>query len=125
MSEVQIWHNPRCSKSREAMKLLEENGVDAEVVKYLEVEPDEEAIKALLKKLGIHAKELMRTNDPTAIAFAKALLEGEDIDCFEMDVHMSVLEGSIGVLPRRLMVRDTDHFRASAVLRDNDIPVEG
>jgi hypothetical protein len=66
-------------------------------------------------------KELMRTNDPTAIAFAKALLEGEDIDCFEMDVHMSVLEGSIGVLPRRLMVRDADHFRASAVLRDNGL----
>jgi len=69
-------------------------------------------------------KELMRTNDPTAIAFAKALLEGEDIDCFEMDVHMSVLEGSIGVLPRRLMVRDEDHFRAKAVLKDNDLPVE-
>ncbi len=69
-------------------------------------------------------KELLRTNDPTAIAFAKALLEGEDIDCFEMDVHMSVLEGSIGILPRRLMVRDADHFRAKAVLRDNDLPVE-
>ena len=69
-------------------------------------------------------KELVRTNDPTLIAFAKALLEGEDIDCFEMDVHMSVLEGSIGILPRRLMVRNEDHFRASAVLRDNDIPLE-
>ncbi|MXY34659.1 MAG: DUF2007 domain-containing protein, partial [Boseongicola sp. SB0664_bin_43] len=45
-------------------------------------------------------RELMRTNDPTLIAFATALLEGEDIDCFQMDVHMSVLEGSIGVLPR-------------------------
>lgn len=63
MSEVQIWHNPRCSKSREAMKLLEESGVDADVVKYLEVEPDEEMIKDLLKKLGIHAKELMRTKE--------------------------------------------------------------
>lgn len=69
-------------------------------------------------------KELLRTNDPTAIAFAKALLEGEDIDCFEMDVHMSVLEGSIGILPRRLMVRDEDLFRAKAVLKDNDLPVE-
>ena len=69
-------------------------------------------------------KELMRTNDPTLIAFALALLEGEDIDVFEMDVHMSVLEGSIGILPRRLMVADRDHFRASAVLRDNDVPLE-
>ncbi|NRA99891.1 MAG: DUF2007 domain-containing protein [Rhodobacteraceae bacterium] len=70
-------------------------------------------------------KELLRTNDPTAIAFAKALLDGEDIDWFEMDVHMSVLEGSIGVLPRRLMVADRDHFRATAILRDNDIPLDG
>ena len=69
-------------------------------------------------------KELIRTNDPTVIAFASALLEGEDIDCFQMDVHMSVLEGSIGILPRRLMVRDRDWFRAASVLRDNDLTVE-
>ena len=68
-------------------------------------------------------KEVLRTNDPTVIAFAKSLLSGEDIDCFEMDVHMSVLEGSIGVLPRRLMVRDRDLFLARAALRDNDIQV--
>lgn len=68
-------------------------------------------------------RELIRTNDPTIIAFASALLEGEDIDCFQMDVHMSVLEGSIGILPRRLMVRDQDYFRAAGVMRDNDITV--
>ncbi len=66
-------------------------------------------------------RELLRTNDPTVIALASALLQGEDIDCFQMDVHMSVLEGSIGILPRRLMVRDADHFVASAILRDNNI----
>lgn len=66
-------------------------------------------------------KELLRSNDPTVIAYASALLEGEDIDCFQMDVHMSVLEGSIGILPRRLMVRDKDHWRAEAILRDNGI----
>lgn len=66
-------------------------------------------------------KELMRSNDPTAIAFAKALLSGEGIDCFEMDVNMSVLEGSIGILPRRLMVRDGDLEEAEQAMRDNDI----
>lgn len=67
-------------------------------------------------------KELLKTNDPTVIAFAQALLQGEGIDCFEMDVNISVLEGSIGILPRRLMVRDANHFIASAILRDNDVP---
>ncbi len=66
-------------------------------------------------------KELLRTTDPVAIAFAKALLEGEDIAVFELDVHMSVLDGSLGILPRRLMVADADHFVAAAVLRDNGI----
>lgn len=56
------------------------------------------------------------------MSFATALLRGEGIECFEIDVHMSVLEGSIGILPRRLMVRDKDHFQARAVMRDNDIP---
>lgn len=67
-------------------------------------------------------KELLRTTDPTIIAYATALLQGEGIDAFQADVHMSVLEGSIGILPRRLLVRDSDLFLARAVLRDNDIP---
>lgn len=68
-------------------------------------------------------KELLRTNDPTLIAFATALLRGEEIDCFDMDVHMSVLEGSIGILPRRLMVRDQDLTRARRVMDDNGIEI--
>lgn len=67
--------------------------------------------------------ELLRTNDPTVIAFAKALLHGEDIDCFEVDVHMSSLEGSVGVLPRRLLIRREDGFLARAAMRDNGIEV--
>ena len=64
----------------------------------------------------------MRTTDPTLIAYAQALLQGEGIPTFEWDVHMSVLDGSLGILPRRLMVRDGDHFIATSVLRANDIP---
>ena len=67
-------------------------------------------------------KELLRSTDPTIIAFATALLEGEDIEVFDLDVHMSILDGSLGILPRRLMVRDADLFMARAVLRDNGIP---
>ena len=63
MSEVQIWHNPRCSKSRAALTLLEENGVEVEVVKYLDEELDEAMIKELLLKLDIDAIDLMRTKE--------------------------------------------------------------
>ncbi|MDG1181870.1 MAG: DUF2007 domain-containing protein [Tateyamaria sp.] len=66
-------------------------------------------------------KELLRSTDPTIIAFASALLEGENIDCFQMDVNMSILEGGIGIFPRRLMVRTDDHEAALRVMQDNDI----
>ena len=66
-------------------------------------------------------RELLRTNDPTTIAFSKALLSAEGIECFAIDVHMSVLEGSIGIMPRRIMVSDRDYFMARAILKDNDV----
>lgn len=66
-------------------------------------------------------KELLRTNDPTVIAFATALLDSEGIDWFTFDVNMSVMEGSIGIMPRRLMVMDRDLFMAEAVMRDGNI----
>ena len=68
-------------------------------------------------------KELLRSNDPTIMAFASALLQGEDIDCFQMDVNMSILEGGIGIFPRRMMVHDDDYDRAARAMRDNDIPL--
>lgn len=67
-------------------------------------------------------KLLLQTTDPTVIAFAQALLEGEGIDSFVLDVHMSVFEGGLGILPRRLMVADRDWFMARATIRDNGIP---
>ena len=63
MQNVKIWHNPRCSKSRNAAALLEEKGVEAEVVKYLENPPSREEIVEMLKMLGISARELMRTKE--------------------------------------------------------------
>ncbi len=74
--------------------------------------------------MALDVIELLRTNDPTVIAFATALLRGEGIDCFVFDVHTSILEGSLGVLPRRLMVPRDRAFMARAVLRDNDLGAE-
>jgi arsenate reductase len=60
---IQIWHNPRCSKSRETLALLEDKGVSAEVYLYLNELPDTETIKAVLAKLSISARELLRTSE--------------------------------------------------------------
>lgn len=66
-------------------------------------------------------KEVLRSTNPADIAFATALLAGEGIAAFEMDVHMSVLDGSLGILPRRIMVADRDWFMAASVLADNGL----
>ena len=63
MANVTIWHNPRCGKSRDGLKLLEEKGIDTEVVRYLDTPPTKEELVALLKMLGITARELMRTKE--------------------------------------------------------------
>ena len=60
---IKIYHNPKCSKSRNTLALLEEQGVEAEVIKYLETPPSKEELKALLKMLGMGARELMRTKE--------------------------------------------------------------
>ena len=70
-------------------------------------------------------KELLRTNDIAKIAYVRALLEGEGIVPFELDVNMSVLEGSIGILPRRIMTAERDHARAVRVLTDAGVALDG
>ncbi|ADN10071.1 arsenate reductase (glutaredoxin) [Sulfurimonas autotrophica] len=64
MSKITILHNPRCSKSREALKILEDNGITADVVKYLEEHPSAAQLKNIVKMLGIKsAREMMRTKE--------------------------------------------------------------
>jgi arsenate reductase len=61
---VSIYHNPRCSKSRETLALLQEKGIEPEVVLYLDTPPDVQTLKAVLKKLGMgSARELMRRKE--------------------------------------------------------------
>lgn len=66
-------------------------------------------------------EEVLRSNDPALLSFASALLTGEDIEVVVFDVHMSIVEGSIGVLPRRLMVSSRDARAARAILADNGL----
>jgi arsenate reductase (glutaredoxin) len=60
MSDIIIYHNPRCSKSRQSLQLLEERGVKPDIVLYLENPPSKKQLQELLKKLGIGARALLR-----------------------------------------------------------------
>ncbi len=60
---VKIYHNPRCSKSRETLKLLESHGVQVEVIEYLKHPPTKNELEDILNKLGFKPRELMRTKE--------------------------------------------------------------
>jgi hypothetical protein len=63
-------------------------------------------------------KELLRTNNFVYLSFAQAVLKDAGVDVLVFDSHMSVMEGSLGVLPRRLMVADEDFARAKRILAE-------
>lgn len=65
MSKVVIWHNPRCSKSRATLALLEERGISPEIITYLEQPPTAKELQRVLKLLGIDAAGLIRRGEST------------------------------------------------------------
>ena len=63
MTDIKIYHNPRCSKSRQTLALIEEKGLQPEIVLYLENTPNAAELKSLLGKLGIEARALLRKGE--------------------------------------------------------------
>ena len=63
MTDLTLYHNPRCSKSRGALELLQARGLSPSIVLYLETPPDAEQLRDVLNKLGISARQLLRTGE--------------------------------------------------------------
>ncbi|MGR9100073.1 MAG: arsenate reductase (glutaredoxin) [Gammaproteobacteria bacterium] len=61
---VTIYHNPRCSKSRQTLQLLQERGIEPKIVEYLKTPPSAEELDEILTKLGMQPRDLMRKNEP-------------------------------------------------------------
>ena len=60
---VVIYHNPRCSKSRQALALLEERGIEPQIIRYLDTPPSAEELKTILEKLGVDPRDMMRIKE--------------------------------------------------------------
>lgn len=69
-------------------------------------------------------KELLRTNDIVLISAVEAMLKEDGIACFIADQHMSVMEGSVGFLPRRVLVTDDEFEEARTILKDAGLGAE-
>jgi arsenate reductase len=100
---VQIWHNPRCSKSREALKLLEEKGVEVEIFKYLDEELSVDDIKDLLKKIGANPRDIIRTKE--AVYKELNLKEASDEELIEaMAKHHKLIERPIVIKDNKAII---------------------
>jgi arsenate reductase (glutaredoxin) len=80
--KAKIYHNPRCSKSRATLALLQARGVDLEVVDYLASPPSRAVLESLVRKLGLPVRALVRTNEPEfrELGGASLTTDGELLD---------------------------------------------
>ena len=95
---VTIYHNPRCSKSRQTLALLRARGIEPQVIHYLETPPDAATLRVLLRKLGISARELVRKGEPE---YRSARLDRSD--CTEAEV-IEALAAHPGLIERPIVV---------------------
>ena len=80
-----LYHNPRCSKSRATLELLQSKGVEPQIIEYLKTPPDAETLKKILKLLGMTPRELMRKNEA---AFKEAGLDDSNLSDDELVAAM-------------------------------------
>ena len=98
MSEIRIYHNPRCSKSRETLALLQAQGIQPQIVEYLKDTPSAAELRDILASLGIPARDLLRTKEDEYKTLAldnPALTEADIIDA--MVAHPKLIERPIVV----------------------------
>ena len=104
MREFTIYHNPRCSKSRNTLALLQENGIEPEIVLYLEKRPDEEELSGLLEKLGMSAGQLVRRGEEGYKASGLSASSTDQEIIAAMAAHPELIERPIVVRGERAVV---------------------
>ena len=102
---VIIYHNPRCSKSRKTLELLEQHQQQPHVIEYLKTPPDAQTLKAVLAKLGITARELLRSKeDEYHLAGLDDLSLSEDDIIAAMIKYPKLIERPIVVIDEKAVI---------------------
>jgi len=105
MTDLTLYHNPRCSKSRSTLQLLEDRGVQPTLVRYLETPPTAEQLRDLLSKLGISARQLLRTGEDEYRELNLADSALSDADLIDaMAAHPRLIERPILVAGDRAVI---------------------
>lgn len=102
---VTLWHNPRCSKSRQALALLREHGVEPVIFEYLEEQPGATQIRRVLQQLGIGPRALLRSGEQVykSLGLADAALPDAKLIA-AMAAHPILIERPIAVSGRRAVI---------------------
>jgi arsenate reductase len=105
MTDLTLYHNPRCSKSRAALELLEARGLTPNIVRYLETPPSVEQLRELLSKLGLPARQLLRSGEEEykALNLADASLSEEQL-LSAMAAHPKLIERPILIAGARAVI---------------------
>ncbi|NOZ74297.1 MAG: arsenate reductase (glutaredoxin) [FCB group bacterium] len=105
MAEIQIYHNPRCRKSREGLQFLRDHGVEPVIIDYLKNPPTANELKALSVKLGIKPREFIRRTEAEYKALdLKPHLDEDDLLFDAMASHPKLIERPIVVNGNRAVV---------------------
>ena len=116
---VTIYHNPRCSKSRQTLQLLESRGIEPRIVEYLKTPPSVAELKSILKKLGLKPLGILRVCEPCLAEL------GVNVENMDDDALIALMAGNPILIERPIVVngekaanhgagrsRDCDHLRA-------------
>jgi len=105
MDDTRLYHNPRCSKSRGALELLSERGIQPRVIAYLETPPSADELRELVRMLALPARALLRTGEDeyASLGLADASLS-EDVLIAAMAAHPRLIERPIFVHGGRAVI---------------------
>lgn len=105
MTDLTLYHNPRCSKSRSALQLLEARGLTPTIVRYLETPPSASQLQDLLSKLGLNARQLLRSGEDEyqALGLADLGLSEEQLIA-AMAAHPKLIERPILVVDDQAVI---------------------
>lgn len=101
---ITLWHNPRCSKSRQALALLEEAGVQIEVRRYLDDAPSETELRALQGKLDIPVIEMMRVKEALFKELGLTRDSSEEALFVAMAAHPKLIERAVAINGDRAVI---------------------
>lgn len=100
MPKVTIYHNPQCSKSRETLNLLREEGIEPIIVEYLKTPPTADELKQVLGLLGLSPSDLMRKKEA---AYKEAGLDDESLS---VDAQIAAMVAHPKVIERPIVIKD-------------------